>query len=149
LRWRPRATEQADEIAPRAIQIAKLRDQFEAKVQAEIGGIFIIGAETLRLPNTSSLWIDRVDGETLLMSLDILGIAVSTGAACSSGNPEPSPILLAMGLNRRQAQSSLRVSLGWETTESDMRKFIEALKSVVTRLRSIQQVAEGEQNVSL
>jgi cysteine desulfurase len=142
-------TEQADEIAVRAVQIAKLRDQFEAKVQAEIGGIFIIGAETLRLSNTSSLWIDRVDGETLLMSLDILGIAVSTGAACSSGNPEPSPILLAMGLTRRQAQSSLRVSLGWETTESDMRKFIEALKSVVTRLRSIQQVAEGEQNVSL
>jgi cysteine desulfurase len=77
----------------------------------------------------------------MLMSLDIMGYAVSTGAACSSGNPEPSPVLLAMGLSRAEAQNSLRLSLGWETTQEQIDGFIEALKNVVQRLRTLN---EGE-----
>jgi cysteine desulfurase len=81
--------------------------------------------------------IDGVDGETLLMSLDLKGIAVSTGAACSSGNPEPSPTLLAIGLTRAEAQSSLRVSFGPYTQQREVFELVEVLKEVVSRLRRI------------
>lgn len=115
-----------------------LRDLFENEVLNEISGIQITGREGERLPNTSSLVLDRVDGETLLMNLDLRGFSVSTGAACSSGNPEPSPVLLNMGLSRREAQSSLRVSLGWSTSQEDIMRFVVNLKEVVARLRHFQ-----------
>jgi cysteine desulfurase len=79
--------------------------------------------------------LEDVDGETLLMNLDVRGFAVSTGAACSAGSPEPSPVLLAMGITRAEAQSSLRLSLGWSTTAEDIDAFVETLKAVVERLR--------------
>lgn len=128
------ASKKAD-IAAQGERIKKLRDHFEARVLSEIEGSHVTGAEGLRLPNTSSVILPGVDGETLLMNLDVRGFAVSTGAACSSGNPEPSPTLLAMGLSREEAQSSLRVSFGWENTTEDIDAFVEALKSVVERLR--------------
>jgi cysteine desulfurase len=71
------------------------------------------------------------------MYLDMEGFCVSTGAACSSGSQEPSPALRAMGLSREEAQSSLRVSLGWETTKEDLELFIETLVQVVDRIRKI------------
>lgn len=114
-----------------------IRDQFEAHLKQELEGVSVTAAESLRLPNTSSLVIDGVDGETLLMRLDLEGFAVSTGAACSSGSPEPSPVLLAMGLSRQEAQSSLRVSFGWETTTEDLSRFITVLKTIVVHLRSL------------
>jgi cysteine desulfurase len=103
----------------------------------------ITGGGGVRLVNTSSFVIDGVDGETLLMSLDLKGFAVSTGAACSSGNPEPSPVLLAMGLSRLEAQSSLRISLGWNTTKEEVREFVVVLKEVVLRLRQAAAAAKG------
>lgn len=127
----------APQIAERAVHMEKLRDHFEKRVLSEIEEVTVTAGETLRLPNTSSLILKGVDGETMLMSLDLKGYAVSTGAACSSGNPEPSPVLLAMGLTRDEAQNSLRVSLGWETTLEQVDGFVEALKVVVTRLRSL------------
>lgn len=114
-----------------------LRDHFEARVLGEIPQVTVTAGETLRLPNTSSLVIPGADGETLLMGLDLKGYGVSTGAACSSGNPEPSPVLLAMGLSRAEAQNSLRVSLGWETTLEEVDGLVEALKAVVERLRAL------------
>jgi len=120
-----------------------LRDLFETKIKSELEGVRITGADSERLANTSSLILEGVDGETLLMSLDIKGFAVSTGAACSSGNPEPSPVLLAMGLTRAEAQNSLRVSLGWSTTEAEILYFIETLKSTVKHLRSVQAEIAG------
>lgn len=125
----------ADEILPHAERMMRLRDKLETRVHHEIEGIHITGQSGLRLPNTSSMFIDGIDGETLLMNLDVRGFAVSTGAACSSGSPEPSPILLAMGLSRQEAQSSLRLSIGWETTEEDLDAFAVNLKEVVARLR--------------
>jgi cysteine desulfurase len=122
-----------------------LRDDLERELLAAIDGVQIIGGELPRLGNTSSLLIDGIDGETLLMNLDVEGFAVSTGAACSSGSPEPSPVLLALGLTRKQAQSSLRLSLGWHNTRSEIDQFIEALKITVKRLRSFQK--EGIENV--
>ncbi|MNK01276.1 Cysteine desulfurase [compost metagenome] len=124
-------------IAENAKTMEVLRDHFEKRVLAEITDVTVTAGETPRLPNTSSLVLKGVDGETMLMSLDIKGYAVSTGAACSSGNPEPSPVLLAMGLTREEAQNSLRVSIGWETTLEQVNGFVEALKVVVTRLRSL------------
>lgn len=125
-------------IPAQAERIARLRDHFEARVLEEIKDVTVTASETSRLPNTSSLVLRGVDGETLLMSLDLKGFAVSTGAACSSGNPEPSPVLLAIGLTREEAQNSLRVSLGWGNTLEEIDSFVEALKQVTTRLRSLQ-----------
>lgn len=128
---------QLKDVQAQNLKMKDLRDYFESTAQNKISGISITAQESPRLSNTSSLVINDVDGETLLMSLDLKGFAVSTGAACSSGNPEPSPVLLAMGLTREEAQSSLRVSLGWNTTKSEIDRFVETLVEVVQRIRTI------------
>lgn len=115
----------------------RLRDLLENLISQNISDIQVIAQKAKRLCNTSSLIVGEIDGETLLMTLDLQGFSVSTGAACSSGNPEPSPVLLAMGLTRAEAQSSLRVSLGWETTEIQVRQFVQALTETVHKLREI------------
>jgi cysteine desulfurase len=114
-----------------------LRDSFEIFAKAKISDVTIIGEESIRLPNTSSLVIKGISGESLLMNLDVQGFSVSTGAACSSGNPEPSPALLAMGYTFREAQSSLRVSFGKDNTAADVERFCFALEAVVKRLRGL------------
>lgn len=129
---------QASEVSHQAERVRFLRDHLETRLSQEISDLKITHQETARLPNTSSLVLSGVDGETLLMSLDVKGYAVSTGAACSSGNPEPSPVLMSLGLTRAEAQSSLRVSLGWTTTSEEVEAFIETLKIVVHRLRHLQ-----------
>lgn len=132
-----------NQVAEKAQHLSKMRDEMEKRILSEISDVTITAGESPRLANTSSLVLKGVDGETMLMALDLKGYAVSTGAACSSGNPEPSPVLLAMGLSRAEAQNSLRISLGWETTPEQIEGFIEALKVVVQRLRSLQN-EEGE-----
>jgi cysteine desulfurase len=127
------------QVQDKAQRMTLLRDHLEQRILKEIDEVIITAGESPRLPNTSSLVIRGADGETLLMSLDIEGYAVSTGAACSSGNPEPSPVLLAMGLSRFEAQNSLRLSLGWETTLQEVDEFIEVLKKIVLRLRSLRE----------
>ena len=117
--------------------IEKMRDHFESSLKNRIANISITAVESKRLSNTSSLVISDVDGETLLMSLDLKGFAVSTGAACSSGNPEPSPVLLSMGLSREEAQSSLRVSFGWDNTLAEVDLFTATLVEVINRIRQI------------
>jgi cysteine desulfurase len=126
------------EIAAQGQRIAQLRDHMEKRILSEIGHTVVTGPSAPRLPNTSSLCLQGVDGETLLMNLDVRGFGVSTGAACSSGNPEPSPTLLAMGLTREEAQSSLRLSLGWGNTREEVDRFVDELKLVVARLRSFE-----------
>lgn len=134
----------ANLIAEKVKSVGMLRDHMEARILSEITEVTVTASETARLPNTSALVLKGVDGETMLMSLDLKGYAVSTGAACSSGNPEPSPVLLAMGLTRDEAQNSLRVSLGWETTLEQVDGFVETLKAVVERLRSLNNEEEGD-----
>ncbi len=112
-----------------------LRNQMESEILSSIKLVSMTAFDSPRLPNTSSLLIDGVDGEILLMSLDLDGFAVSTGAACSSGSPEPSPVLLAMGLSRDEAQKSLRISLGWNTTLEQISSFVKTLKICVDRIR--------------
>ena len=127
------------DVSAKNMQLRKLRDTFEKKLLMTIAGVELLGPETDRLPNTSSFLVDDADGETMLMSLDLKGFAISTGAACSSGNPEPSPVLLAMGLSRKQAQTSLRISFGWENTMEEVDAFIVALGAVVQRLRGLRE----------
>lgn len=123
-------------IEAMAAHQGRLRDEMQAAILAEIPGVTVNGGEK-RLPNTMNLSIEGVDGESLLMNLDLKGFGVSTGAACSSGSPEPSPALLAMGLTFQEAQSSLRVSIGWGTRREHLDRFVQALKEVVTRLRGL------------
>ncbi len=121
----------------RLAHLAFLRDYFEARVLAEIPGIEIPCQSQARIPNTSNVIIAGVHGETLLMSLDLKGFAVSTGAACSSGRPEPSATLMGFGLSRTEAESSLRVSFGWFNKLAEVDAFVEALQGVVGRLRNL------------
>jgi cysteine desulfurase len=132
--------ERRSEVVARGQHMQRQRDHLERRILAEISSVTITGTENPRLPNSSSLVIAGVDGETLLMNLDMRGFAVSTGAACSSGSPEPSPVLLGMGLSRVEAQSSLRLSLGWGTADSEIDQFVDTLKTVVAHLRSFAQV---------
>ncbi len=125
------------EIPTQQERVRALRDKMEKEILSAIPGVRVTQSEARRVPNTSSLILDGVDGETLLMSLDVKGFAVSTGAACSAGSPEPSPVLLSMGLSRSEAQSSLRVSLGWTTTEEEISAFVLTLQQVVSRLRTL------------
>lgn len=118
-------------------EMRRLRDIFEESVVQKNADVSITAKASNRLSNTSSLVIKDVDGETLLMTLDLKGYSVSTGAACSSGSPEPSPVLISMGLTRAEAQSSLRVSIGWETTEEQIMQFVQVLTEAVSKLREV------------
>ena len=135
------------DVLIKSSQVRKLRDDFENKLLQLIPHVHVIGSDTDRLSNTSSFLVDGADGETLLMSLDLKGFAISTGAACSSGNPEPSPVLLAMGFSRLQAQTSLRVSFGWENTSEEVDAFLVALVAVVQRLRGLREQRRVETHV--
>lgn len=114
-----------------------LRERFESQVLQKIAQIEITAAKQKRLCNTSHLVIAGVDGESLLINLDLKGFEVSTGAACSAGSPEPSPVLLAMGLEREEAQSSLRVSFGKENTIEEVDRFVATLIEIVQKLRDL------------
>lgn len=127
---------QKDRIPFEQQRIRELRDGLEKKMKESISGVEVTGAGVERLPGSMSVLIPGVDGETLLMNLDMKGFSVSTGAACSSGSPEPSPVLLAMGLSRDEAQSSLRLGLGWSTRAEDVDRFLQQLIVTVERLRS-------------
>ena len=98
------------------------------------------GAESTRVPNTSSLSFQGIDGESIVLGLDLRGICASTGSACSTGEPEPSHVLLAMGLSRREAQGSIRLSLGRATRDEDVDATVAALAETVQQLRRISSV---------
>lgn len=129
---------QGSQIESQKARVEQLRDRLEQGILQQISEVTVTGDRVKRLPGSLSLVIPGVDGETLLMNLDMKGFSVSTGAACSSGSPEPSPVLLAMGLTREEAQASLRVGLGWSTTEEEVDQFLVALVATVERLRSFQ-----------
>ena len=126
-----------EEIDTRAATMKELRIYLESLLLEQISDIEILGAKGKRLPNTVNALVSGIDGETLLMNLDLEGVSVSTGAACSSGSREPSPVLLAMGFSVAEAQRSLRMSLGWDTSKQELDDFVTILKSVVTRVRKL------------
>ena len=103
-----------------------------------VEGFFLNGDLEFLLPNTLNVGFQGLSAETLLISLDLDGVAVSTGSACSSGALEPSPVLLAMGLTATEARSCLRLSWGWQTTQADIDALLERLPHHVKRLREKQ-----------
>jgi cysteine desulfurase len=124
-------------LAAESERLAALRDRLEAGVLGRIYGTGVNGARANRTPNTANIYFDGVDGEAMVIALDLRGFAVSTGSACSSGAIAPSHVLLALGLSADRARSSLRFSLGRSTTAEQVDALLDALESSVTHLRRI------------
>jgi cysteine desulfurase len=114
-----------------------LRDRFEAEVSNRIDDVVFNGRPDLRLPHVSNVSFRFIEGEGLLIGLDLQGIAVSTGSACSSGTLEPSPVILALGRNDELARGSIRFSFGKDNTHQDVDYVLEVLPQVVERLRAL------------
>jgi cysteine desulfurase len=116
-----------------------MRDELEAGV-ALLGGV-IFGSSAQRLANTSYFAFPGIEGETLLMTLDRAGFAVASGSACASGSTEPSPVLLAMGVEPELARGAIRVSLGRSNSMQQIEEFVRVLQVELERLRTLSAVA--------
>jgi cysteine desulfurase len=128
---------EADE---RTLGMTRLRDRFEHELRSEAPELVVLGSESPRLPHTSNVAFPGIDRQTLMMALDLAGIACSTGSACASGSSEPSPVLLAMGLPSSLVDSALRFSLGALTTDADVDLSVRCILSVY---RDLQHRREG------
>jgi cysteine desulfurase len=128
-------------LAAEGQRLAALRDRLERSVVEGVAGTAVNGASGPRVPNTTNISVDGVEAESLLIALDLEGIAVSTGSACSSGTLEPSHVLRAMGLPSHRTQNSIRISLGAGNTDAEVDLFLEKLPGIVTKLRSLTRVA--------
>jgi len=126
-----------EELLGNPDRVKPLRDYFWEKIQHGIDHVHLNGHPTQRLPNTLNVTFEFIEGESLVINLDLFGIATSTGSACTSGALEPSHVLLAMGVPALQAQGSLRISMGGDTTQEEVDQTVEALKETVRRLRSM------------
>src|SRR5436190_2458045 len=127
----------AGKLSVEAPRVAALRDRLEAGILRAVPGTAVNGAPESRVPNTTNISFERVEAESLLIALDLEGVAVSTGSACSSGTLEPSHVLRAMGLAAHRTQSSLRFSLGMFSTEEEVDRVIEVLPRLVEKLRGL------------
>ena len=124
-----------------AERLSALRDRLESGILASVPNTEVNGARDARVPNTTNISFDRIEAESLLIALDLEGVAVSTGSACSSGTLEPSHVLKAMGLSSHRAQNSIRFSLGASNTEEQIDHVISILPRIVTKLRSLSAVS--------
>lgn len=120
-----------------AERLSYLRDKLIEGLVERIDHIRLNGHPARRLPNNVNVSVDFVEGESMLLNLDLEGICASTGSACSSSNLEPSHVLLALGLPHEQAHGSLRFTLGQENTEEDVKRVLEVLPGIVARLRAM------------
>jgi cysteine desulfurase len=127
---RAKMTEEGARVTP-------LRDRLEAGILKAVPGTVVNGAVSPRVPNTTNISFDRIEAESLLIALDLEGIAVSTGSACSSGTLEPSHVLKAMGFPAHRTQNSIRFSLGASSTEADVDRVIAVLPGIVDKLRNL------------
>lgn len=123
--------------ADEAQRVASLRDSFEAKILESIPMVTVNGDRNLRVPSTSSISFDFINGESFVIAADLQGLACSTGSACSSGSLEPSHVLSAIGKSKSAARSTVRFSLGATTTREDIDFALQVTLEVVGRLRSL------------
>jgi cysteine desulfurase len=136
----------AAEIARQALergdpaQMAAMRDRIEQTILSEVEATGVNGGGAPRVPNTTNIHFDYIEGEALVIALDLKGLAVSTGAACSSGAIEPSHVLTAMGLPPEIARASLRFSLGKQNTPDDVQFALDLVPQTVARLRELSPV---------
>ena len=124
-------------MAEEGARLTVLRDRLEEGIIARVTGTAINGARSPRVPNTTNISFDRTEAESLLIALDLDGIAVSTGSACSSGTLEPSHVLKAMGFPAHRTQNSIRFSLGAANTDADIDRVVAVLPGIVEKLRSL------------
>jgi cysteine desulfurase len=127
----------AQELDQRAAHVRSLRDRFEQNVPARVPEIVFNGHREQRLPHLSNISFRFIEGEGLLINLDMQGIAVSTGSACSSGSLEPSPVIRAIGRNDELARGSIRFSFGKDNSEADVDYLLEVLPRAVLNLRRL------------
>ena len=120
--------------------MAEMRDCIQAGLLAEVEATGVNGEGAPRVPNTTNIYFDYIEGEALVIALDLKGLAVSTGAACSSGAIEPSHVLTAMGLPPERARASIRFSLGKQNTPDDVAFALHLIPSTVARLRELSPV---------
>ena len=118
-------------------RLSELRDRLEREILSKVPGAVVNGDPASRVPNTTNVSFDGVEAESMLIALDLEGVAVSTGSACSSGTLEPSHVLRAMGFSPHRTQSSLRFSLGHGNTDEEIDKVIEVLPRLVEKLRKL------------
>jgi cysteine desulfurase len=137
-----KAAELASEALERGdlAQMSAMRDQIEQKILSEVEATGVNGEGAPRVPNTTNIHFDYIEGEALVIALDLKGLAVSTGAACSSGAIEPSHVLTAMGLPPEIARASLRFSLGKQNTPDDIQFALDLVPQTVARLRELSPV---------
>jgi cysteine desulfurase len=126
-----------EKMADEGVRLAALRDRLEEGILGAVPRTMVNGLRTSRVPNTTNISFDRVEAESLLIGLDLEGIAVSTGSACSSGTLEPSHVLKAMGFPPHRTQNSIRFSLGSANTEADVDRTIAVLPGIVEKLRNL------------
>jgi cysteine desulfurase len=126
-----------EELGQRVAQLERLRNYFEKGVTDRVDDVVFNGDPVRRLPHVSNISFRFIEGEGLLISLDLQGIAVSTGSACSSGTLEPSPVIIALGRNDELARGAIRFSFGKDNTENDVDYVLEVLPRVVAKLRRL------------
>jgi cysteine desulfurase len=120
----------------------RLRDRFEEMVSVRIGDIVFNGNREQRLSHVSNISFRFIEGEGLLIHLDLQGVAVSTGSACSSGTLEPSPVIRALGRDEELARGAIRFSFGKDNTEEDVNYVMEVLPRAVESLRALSPLAQ-------
>jgi cysteine desulfurase len=130
------ARQAAQKLGAEAARLGALRDRLEQGILGAVTGTAVNGVG-LRVPNTTNISFDRIEAESLLIALDLEGIAVSTGSACSSGTLEPSHVLRAMGLPTHRTQNSLRFSLGLYSTDAEVDRVLDVLPRLVDKLRKV------------
>ena len=121
-------------------KMAAMRDRLQLGILAQVEDVGVNGDEATRVPNTTNIHFDHIDGEAMVIALDLKGVAVSTGAACSSGAIDPSHVLVAMGLRTDQARASIRFSLGKQTVAEDIDIALALVPETVARLRELSPV---------
>jgi cysteine desulfurase len=126
-----------EELGERTIHLRTLRDRFEAGIEERVQDIVFNGHRERRLPHLSNISFRYIEGEGLLINLDLQGVAVSTGSACSSGSLEPSPVIRALGRDDELARGSIRFSFGKDNTVEDVDYVLEVLPRAVENLRRL------------
>ncbi|SHE57836.1 cysteine desulfurase [Desulforamulus putei DSM 12395] len=126
-----------------AERLSKYRDRIISKVLEKIPHTILTGHPKERLPNHVSFCFRFIEGESMLLMLDMKGIAISSGSACTSGSLEPSHVLTAIGLSKEVAHGSLRLTMGKDNTEEDVEYFLETLPPIIERLRAMSPLSEG------
>jgi cysteine desulfurase len=133
----------AESLHEEGVRLERLRDRLERGILAEVRGTVVNGGGVERVPNTTNIGFDGLEAESLLIALDLDGVAVSTGSACSSGTLEPSHVLKAMHLPNGRAHNAIRFSLGAGNTDDEVDRLVGVLPALVEKLRSLMRVPAG------